>query len=61
MRQSDDLKPYAKLVSGEDNFGHFKLLDKPTGLLSEKDLKIADENVQIQEQFLFAGANLKGQ
>jgi len=57
MRQSADLKPYAKLVAGKDNFGHFKLLDKPSGVLSEKDAAIAYENIQIQEQFLFAGAN----
>lgn len=59
MRQTDNLKPYAKLVAGEDKYGHFKLLDSPTGVLSKEDLAIADENIRIQEQFLYAGANLK--
>ena len=59
MSQSADLKPYAKLVSGEDRFGHFQLLDAPTGVLSQKDVAIAYENIQIQERFLFAGTNLE--
>jgi chlorinating enzyme len=57
MSQSADLRPYAKLVSGEDKFGHFQLMDKPTGVLSDKDVAIAYENIKIQEQFLFAGTN----
>jgi len=59
MSQSTGIKPYAKLVSGEDNYGHFQLLDSPTGVLSEKDVAIAYENIQIQEQFLFAGTDLE--
>lgn len=55
MSQSGGLKPYAKLVSGEDRFGHFQLLDSPTGVFDNKDMSIARENIQIQEQFLFAG------
>lgn len=57
MQQTDGVKPYAKLVAGADNYGHFRLLDSPTGVLSDKDVAIATENIQIQEQFLFAGAN----
>jgi len=59
MSQSAGLKPYAKLVSGEDNFGNFQLLDSPNGVLSDKDIAIAYENIKIQEQFLFAGTNLE--
>jgi len=58
MRQSADLKPHAKLVSGSDQYGHFHLMEPPMGVLHEKDLAIADENVKIQEQFLFAGTKL---
>jgi ectoine hydroxylase-related dioxygenase (phytanoyl-CoA dioxygenase family) len=58
MSQSAGIKPYAKLVSGEDNFGHFQLMDPPKGVLSEKDVEVASENIKIQEQFLFAGADV---
>jgi len=59
MSQSADLKPYAKLVSGEDKFGHFQLLNAPSGVLAEEDVAVAYENIRIQEQFLFAGTNLE--
>ena len=59
MSQSNNIKPYAKLISGDDKFGHFQLLEKPTGVLSERDVQIAHENIQIQERFLFAGTNLE--
>lgn len=59
MQQSADVKPYAKLVAGEDQFGHFRLLDPPAGVLKEDDIAIAYENIKIQEQFLFAGTNLQ--
>jgi len=59
MSQSSGLKPYAKLVSGVDKYGHFQLLDSPMGVLTDKDVAIASENIQIQEQILFAGTELK--
>lgn len=58
MSQSTNIKPYAKLVAGEDQFGNFQLLDKPTGVLSKHDVAIAEENMRLQEQFLFAGADV---
>jgi len=57
MSQSSGVKPYAKLVSGEDRFGHFQLLDSPNGVLNEKDVAIAHENIRIQKQFLFEGTD----
>ncbi len=59
MQQTADLKPYAKLVAGKDDYGNFRLLDSPSGVLSEDDVAIAYENIEIQEQFLFAGTNLE--
>jgi len=59
MKQTADLKPYAKLVAGEDKFGYFRLLDSPSGVLEKDDVAIAYENIQIQEQFLFAGTDLQ--
>lgn len=59
MKQTADLKPYAKLVAGEDTYGNFQLMGSPSGVLSDDDVKIAYENIQIQEQFLFAGTNLE--
>ena len=57
MSQANNIKPYAKLVSGEDRFGHFQLLDSPQGVFSDNDMQIASENIRIQEQFLYAGVN----
>jgi len=59
MRQTAGIKPYAKLVAGADNYGNFRLLDSPSGVLSAEDVAIAYENIKIQEQFLFAGTNLE--
>ena len=59
MQQTADLKPYAKLVAGEDTYGNFRLLDSPNGVLNNDDVAIAYENIKIQEQFLFAGTNLE--
>jgi len=59
MQQTSDLKPYAKLVAGEDNYGNFRLLDSPNGVLNQDDITVAYENIKIQEQFLFAGTNLE--
>jgi len=58
MQQTADLKPYAKLVAGTDKFGHFRLLDSPSGVFDNDDMSIASENINIQEQFLFAGTSL---
>jgi len=59
MQQTAGLKPYAKLVAGSDNFGNFRLLDSPKGVLESDDVAVAYENIKIQEQFLFAGTNLE--
>lgn len=58
MRQSADVKPFAKLVAGTDAYGHYQLLDPPSGVLDESDIAIAYNNISIQEQFLFAGTDL---
>ena len=55
MSQSSGVKPYARLVAGEDRFGHYRLMGSPAGVLDEGDLALAAENVRVQEQFLFAG------
>jgi len=59
MQQTAELKPYAKLVAGEDTHGHFRLLNAPSGVLSAQDIEFARENIEIQEQFLYAGAPTK--
>jgi ectoine hydroxylase-related dioxygenase (phytanoyl-CoA dioxygenase family) len=59
MDQSADVKPFAKLVSGTDAYGHYQLLSPPSGVLEEADIATAYDNIQIQEQFLFAGTDLE--
>jgi len=59
MQQTANLKPFAKLVAGEDTFGHFRLLNSPSGVLQKDDVAIAYENIEIQEKFLFAGTDLQ--
>lgn len=55
MRQTIDEKTTAKLVAGQDNHGHFRLIDKPRGVVDAEDLASVKHNLEVQRQFLFAG------
>lgn len=55
MRQTIKQKTTAKLVAGKDDYGHFKLMDKPRGVVHADDLAAVRENLRIQQEFLMAG------
>lgn len=55
MKQTVDEKTTAKLVAGVDEYNHFRLIDKPRGVLDPEDLASVRENIRLQQQFLFAG------
>ena len=57
MRQTIEEKTTAKLVAGVDEFNHFRLIDEPRGVLDPDDLASLQENIRIQQQFLYAGVN----
>ena len=57
MRQTIEEKTTAKLVAGVDEYDHFRLIDKPRGVLDTEDLASVKENIRIQQQFLFAGVD----
>ncbi len=56
MQQTIAEKTTAKLVAGKDNFGHFRLIGQPRGVVDADDLASVRENLRIQQQFLYAGA-----
>lgn len=59
MGQAAEVRPYAKLVAGEDRYGNFRLIERrPAGVLDERDVALAYENIRVQERFLFAGTRL---
>lgn len=55
MKQTVAEKTTAKLVAGKDSFGHFRLVDRPRGVVHADDLASVRENLRIQQEFLFAG------
>ena len=56
--QSGD-RPYAYLVSGLDNIGRFRLLSHPDEIMSEKDVRMAIENIRVGEKFFYENANIR--
>lgn len=57
MQQTITEKTTAKLVAGRDEHGHFRLIERPIGAVAADDLASVQENLRIQQQFLYAGAN----
>ena len=60
MGQRDGQKPYAHLVSGEDNVGNFRLLEPPKSVMDPSDIEIARENTKIGEKFFYENAEQSG-
>jgi len=55
MKQTTDDKTNVNLVSGEDTYGHFNLVDKPKGVLHQDDIDALKINIDIRNKFLLAG------
>ncbi|MGQ7847908.1 phytanoyl-CoA dioxygenase family protein [Granulosicoccus sp. 3-233] len=55
MKQTITDKTTAKLVAGKDDYGHFRLMEQPRGVVDSDDLASVRENLRIQQEFLFAG------
>jgi len=55
MKQTTNDKTNAKLVAGEDNFGHFNLIEKPKGVLHQDDINRLKKNIELSKKFLLAG------
>jgi ectoine hydroxylase-related dioxygenase (phytanoyl-CoA dioxygenase family) len=56
MKHLSGVKTYAHLVAGEDREGNFHLVDSPSAVMTPKDVCYVQSNVQMQEQFFYAGA-----
>jgi len=55
MKQTTKDLTDAKLVAGEDRFGHFTLRDAPRGTLHPDDVAAVNRNIELTKKFLFAG------
>lgn len=53
MKQKGNEKTHARLVSGEDRFGHFSLRSSPLGTLHESDVAAVREHKQLLQTILF--------
>jgi ectoine hydroxylase-related dioxygenase (phytanoyl-CoA dioxygenase family) len=60
MKQVTGDKTYAHLVAGEDKIGNFNLLSPPAGIMLEKDIEIARQNIKIGEKFFYENAQQSG-
>ncbi len=60
MRQRSGRSTFARLVAGEDRFGHFQLLEAPTGVMSPHDVENARRATAVQEQIGYEGATGEG-
>ena len=55
MRNRDGLKPMARLVRGEDNYGHFQLTPPPHGMMDPRDIELLKRSKEIAQAFYYAG------
>ncbi len=60
MRQTSGARLLARLVSGEDRYGHFELAPPPRGTLTATDLDTALRATRLAEQVLYADAGQRG-
>jgi non-haem Fe2+, alpha-ketoglutarate-dependent halogenase len=60
MGQTSGRSTFAHLVAGEDRYGHFHLLDPPTGVLSPPAVANARRVLAVQEQIGYEGAAEEG-
>lgn len=60
MSQRYGEKPYAHLVRGTDQHGHFHLLESPKGVMHSDDVANAEKNIRIGEKFFYENADQVG-
>lgn len=60
MRQKSGRSTFAHLVAGEDRYGHFHLLEAPTGVMVPHDVENARQATAVQEQIGYVGATGAG-
>lgn len=60
MRQESGQSTFAHLVSGEDRYGHFQLLESPTEVLAAHDVANSQRAIALQEEIGYEGAADRG-
>ncbi len=53
MKQKSGDKTLVSLVSGKDNFGHFKIAEKPKGRLHESDFELCKADRKVRAVILY--------
>jgi len=56
MKQRDGQKTMATLVSGEDRYGHFALVNSPQSRLDPADFERCRHDARLRREVLFEGA-----
>lgn len=56
MKQTTNDKTNAMLVAGQDTYGHFNLIDAPTAVLTDENVKSVQKNIELTNKFLFANS-----
>lgn len=59
MKQRGGQKTMARLVSGEDRYGHFELADAPVDRLSPVEIKRCQDDAVLRREVLYEGAEGK--
>lgn len=57
MRFKSDIKPYARLVRGQDTYGFYKYIDPPRGILDPQDIVQLRKAKQLSEEYFYAGTD----
>ncbi len=57
MKQQTGFKPIVSLVSGEDRFGHFTLLEPPKGRLLDEEFARCQRDMEGKREILYAGVD----
>lgn len=60
MKQLSGDTMFAQLVAGEDRFGNFELLPRPTAVMAEVDVANARRAIAAQDRVGYAGATDRG-
>ncbi len=57
MKQQTDFKPIVALVSGEDSFGNFTILEPPKGRLTGEEFENCRRDSEAKRDVLYAGVD----
>lgn len=60
MKQRSGDHSLVALVSGEDRYGHFTLVESPKGRLEEEDFDLCRRDAEIKRRILYEGAEVDG-